>query len=192
MATLKKLLPPVNWQWQQTMLRVKDSKASTAYYCEHYGMTLICFLDFPEWSFDLSFLASLPEEQTYDLDPASAEAKAYCFGGVYGGHGNVCLELTHNYGTEAEAGKVYHAGNAMEAAGQDGLHPAGRDGFGHVAFNCDDVYAKRPAIPYALQFITVLYHRLFSTDSRLRVFRLHAPSWKAAGWNSRRNPTRAE
>jgi len=41
----------------------------------------------------------------------------------------VTLELTHNYGTEDdESFKGYHAGNEE------------KDGFGHVAFNCDDVY----------------------------------------------------
>jgi lactoylglutathione lyase len=39
------------------------------------------------------------------------------------------LELTHNYGTEKDDFGGYHAGN------QD------NDGFGHVAFNTDDVYA---------------------------------------------------
>ena len=70
--------------------------------------------------------ATLPEGEEYTLDPKSEEAKKYCFSGVYAGHGNVCLELTHNYGTEDEAGSVYHCGNAMGAEGQDGLDPAGR------------------------------------------------------------------
>uniref|UniRef100_A0A7S0CKV9 Lactoylglutathione lyase n=1 Tax=Proboscia inermis TaxID=420281 RepID=A0A7S0CKV9_9STRA len=39
------------------------------------------------------------------------------------------LELTHNYGTEDPSFKGYHVGNQ------------GNDGFGHVAFNTDDVYA---------------------------------------------------
>jgi len=40
----------------------------------------------------------------------------------------VCLELTCNYGTETQDDFKYHAGNGE------------RDGFGHVAFNTDDVY----------------------------------------------------
>jgi lactoylglutathione lyase len=38
------------------------------------------------------------------------------------------LELTHNYGTEKDESQKYHAGNAE------------KDGFGHVAFNVEDVY----------------------------------------------------
>ena len=38
----------------------------------------------------------------------------------------VTLELTHNYGTETDDSK-YHPGNEE------------KDGFGHVAFNTDDV-----------------------------------------------------
>ena len=39
------------------------------------------------------------------------------------------LELTHNYGTEKDDFGGYHPGNQEN------------DGFGHVAFNTDDVYA---------------------------------------------------
>ena len=127
------------WQWQQTMLRIKDPVASVDYYSKNFGMTLIAKLDFPQWQFALYFLASLPEGTAYDLDPTSDEAAAYLWGGDYAGHKNVALELTHNYGTEKLEGAVYHGGNAME---DDGLGAGGRDGFGHIAFNCDDVYAS--------------------------------------------------
>jgi catechol 2,3-dioxygenase-like lactoylglutathione lyase family enzyme len=40
----------------------------------------------------------------------------------------VTIELTHNYGTEKEEGPVYHPGN------ED------KDGFGHLAMACEDVY----------------------------------------------------
>ena len=40
------------------------------------------------------------------------------------------LELTYNYGTDTdETFKGYHTGNKE------------KDGFGHIAFNTDDVYA---------------------------------------------------
>jgi lactoylglutathione lyase len=39
------------------------------------------------------------------------------------------LELTYNYGTEADSFEGYHPGNQE------------RDGFGHIAFNTNDVYA---------------------------------------------------
>ena len=127
------------WQWQQTMLRIKDPVASVDYYSKNFGMTLIAKLDFPQWQFALYFLASLPEGTAYDLDPTSDEAAAYLWSGDYAGHKNVALELTHNYGTEKLEGAVYHGGNAME---DEGLGAGGRDGFGHIAFNCDDVYAS--------------------------------------------------
>eukprot|EP00292_Cryptomonas_paramecium_P025605 CAMPEP_0113694276 /NCGR_PEP_ID=MMETSP0038_2-20120614/20178_1 /TAXON_ID=2898 /ORGANISM="Cryptomonas paramecium" /LENGTH=67 /DNA_ID=CAMNT_0000616537 /DNA_START=33 /DNA_END=233 /DNA_ORIENTATION=- /assembly_acc=CAM_ASM_000170 len=41
----------------------------------------------------------------------------------------VALELTHNYDTEKDEAFKYHPGNQE------------KDGFGHVAFNCRDVYA---------------------------------------------------
>ena len=40
----------------------------------------------------------------------------------------MCLELTHNWGTEKDEGFKYHPGNQE------------KDGFGHLAFACDDVY----------------------------------------------------
>ena len=126
------------WQWQQTMLRIKDPVASVDYYTKNYGMTLLAKCDFPQWDFALYFLATLPEGTTYDLDPNSQEAQDYLWKGEYNGHKNVALELTHNYGTESIDGPVYHAGNAMEC---EELGKGGRDGFGHIAFNCNDVYA---------------------------------------------------
>jgi lactoylglutathione lyase len=119
-----------HWHWQQTMLRIKDPKASVAHYTENYGMTLIAHLQFPQWTFDLYFLTTLPEGTEYTLDPKSKEAEAYCFQGDYGGHENVALELTHNYGTEELEGPVYHGGNAMECPE---IGENGRDGFGHIA-----------------------------------------------------------
>lgn len=132
-----------HWHWQQTMLRIKDPKASVAHYTENYGMTLIAHLQFPQWTFDLYFLTTLPEGTEYTLDPKSKEAEAYCFQGDYGGHENVALELTHNYGTEELEGPVYHGGNAMECPE---IGENGRDGFGHIAFNVDDVYAACDAL----------------------------------------------
>ena len=47
------------WQWQQTMLRIKDPVASVDYYTKNYGMTLLAKLDFPQWEFALYFLATV-------------------------------------------------------------------------------------------------------------------------------------
>lgn len=128
---------PLNWQWQQTMLRVKDPAVSVPFYRDHFGLTLIACIRFPDHRFDLYFLASLPEEENYSLDPHSQAAVDYLWEGNYGGHKGAVLELTHNYSTQEQPGPVYHPGNQMQDPASD---EPGRDGFGHIAFNTDDVH----------------------------------------------------
>ena len=110
--------------WQQTMLRIADPEKSIPFYTDVMGMTLIDTLDFPQWNFKLFFLTTLPEGETYDLVPGTQEAHDYMWS-IEG----TALELTHNYGTEEESFEGYHPGNQE------------KDGFGHVAFNTDDVFA---------------------------------------------------
>lgn len=116
-------LVPGRPTWQQTMLRIADPKKSIPFYTDIMGMTVIDTLDFPQWNFKLFFLTTLPEGETYDLTPGTQEAHDYMWS-IEG----TALELTYNYGTEEESFKGYHPGN------ED------KDGFGHVAFNTDDVY----------------------------------------------------
>jgi len=113
-----------NWTWQQSMLRIKDPAASLAFYRDTLGLTLIDKLDFEQWGFSLYFLMSLPKDQPYTLTPGSQEAHEF----LWTTNGTT-IELTHNYGSEAKEGAVYHPGNQE------------RDGFGHLAFAVDDVYA---------------------------------------------------
>ena len=87
-------------------------------------MTVIDTLDFPQWNFKLFFLTTLPEGEAYDLIPGTKEAHDYMWS-IEG----TALELTYNYGTEKDDFQGYHPGNEE------------KDGFGHVAFNTDDVYA---------------------------------------------------
>ena len=62
--------------------------------------------------------------------PGSEEAHRYLWSMP-----GTTLELTYNYGTEAdEAFAGYHPGNAE------------RDGFGHIAFNTEDVYEASAAL----------------------------------------------
>lgn len=136
LARMKSSVNPLGGQWQQTMLRIKDPAVSIPFYRDHFGLTLIAHLRFPEYKFDLYFLASIPEGEAYDLDPQSPAAMQYLWQGEYGGHRSVALELTHNYGTEDIEGPVYHPGNLGEDAS---MGSPGRDGFGHIAFNTDDV-----------------------------------------------------
>jgi len=110
--------------WQQTMLRIADPKKSIPFYTDVMGMTVIDTLDFPQWNFKLFFLTTLPETEKYTLTPGTQEAHDYMWA-IEG----TALELTYNYGTEEESFKGYHPGNQE------------KDGFGHVAFNTDDVYA---------------------------------------------------
>ena len=104
------------------MLRIKDPKKSLPYYTEIFGMTLVDVYDFPDMKFSLYFLTTLPKGEDYTLTPGSPEAHAYNWSMK-----GTTLELTYNYGSEADDTK-YHAGNEE------------KDGFGHIAFNCDDVY----------------------------------------------------
>lgn len=68
-------------------------------------------------------MTTLPEGEEYTLTPGTQEAHDYLWTME-----GTALELTHNYGTEKPGFKGYHPGNEPN------------DGFGHVAFNCDDTY----------------------------------------------------
>jgi len=112
--------------WQQTMIRIADPSKSLPFYTDVLGMTHIDTLDFPQWKFSIYFVTTLPEGETYTLKPGTQEAHDYLWSME-----GVALELTHNHGTEDPDGdfKGYHAGNEE------------KDGFGHIAVSCDDVYA---------------------------------------------------
>ena len=129
-------LQKMNIGWQQTMLRVKDPQASVQFYTENFGMALANVYKFDDFS--LYFLCSLREGDPAPPEAGSDAAHEYVFNAR---HGQAFLELTHNHGTEKEdaprplkdhAGReqVYHNGNSDPR------------GFGHVAFNVDDVYAR--------------------------------------------------
>ena len=109
--------------WQQTMIRVKDPKISVPYYEKRFGMTLLNRYDFPSMKFSLYFLASLKKADARPPKIGTPESAKYLWS-----FPGTTVELTHNWGTEAKEGPVYHPGNAE------------RDGFGHLAFECDDVY----------------------------------------------------
>lgn len=105
------------------MLRIKDPSKTIPFYTDLFGMTVIDTLDFPQWKFKLYFLTTLPEGEVYNLTPGTQAAHDYMWS-IEG----TALELTYNYGSESD-GTKYHPGNEE------------KDGFGHVAFNTDDVYA---------------------------------------------------
>ena len=128
-------LRSMNPSFQQTMLRVKDPKASVAFYTEHFGMTLVQTYDFDDFS--LYFLATLKDGEKVPGPPGSPEAHDFLWNGR---HGASFLELTHNHGTEKDPAQwtlTDHAGRPQY------YHNGNTDprGFGHIAFNVLDVYA---------------------------------------------------
>lgn len=106
----------------QTMLRVRDPVASVRFYVDVLGMTLLHKLDFPEMRFSLYFLSYLANGETV---PEELAAKSqFIFARA------TTLELTHNWGTEADATFTgYHNGN---------VEPRG---FGHLGVSVPDVAA---------------------------------------------------
>ncbi len=106
------------FNFSQTMLRVKDVKKSIAFY-QALGMKVVKELHFDEAGFSLYYLAS-------SNAPDDADTKTMF---------QPVLELTHNHGTENDDNFQHFNGNEE-----------GRQGFGHVGFLVDDVYKACDAI----------------------------------------------
>ena len=114
---------------QQTMLRVKEPKASLDFYCDVLGFNLVMMWAFPQWSFNVYFVAQADPATI----PADEEARwAYCM------RTPGCIELTWNYGSEKEEGKVYNTGNSDPTGSTNGEKVRG--GFGHLGITVPDVY----------------------------------------------------
>ena len=119
-------LNPMGFSWQQTMLRVKNGVESVKFYEKNFNMRLIHVYKFPQWSFDLYFLAILDEnESELPFTIPSPESEKYLWNMRLG---NTCLELTHNYGSESDSTFQINNGNVEPFRG-----------FGHIAFMCSDV-----------------------------------------------------
>lgn len=100
---------PSNYRLNHTMLRVKSAETSLKFYQEVMGMTLLRTSENKDAAFNLYFLgypSSNPSIKENAKNPV-AEWEGL-------------LELTWNYGTEKQEGKVYHDGNAEP------------QGFGHI------------------------------------------------------------
>lgn len=106
------------------MLRVKDPAVSLDFYTRVLGMRLLLHLPFPDRSFSLFFLGYASDAAVAALpdDPKDRAEHVFALPGL--------LELTHNYGTEAEAGQVYKSGN-----------DEGSKGFGHIGISVPSVSA---------------------------------------------------
>lgn len=98
------------FNFSQTMLRVKDPKKSIEFY-QKLGLKVLEERHFDDFS-------------TYFLVPSDV-ADGTKFKDLF----QPVLELTHNHGTENDADFKYNSGN------EDG-----RQGYGHIGFLVDDVY----------------------------------------------------
>ncbi len=112
-----------DYKLTQTMLRIKDPSVSIPFYQDVLGMTLLDQYDFAAMKFSLYFLAY--ENGLVGEPPESGPAKvAWVFNQVG------AIELTHNWGTEADNNfGGYHSGNEEPK------------GFGHIGITVPDVYA---------------------------------------------------
>lgn len=110
---------PWEFSLQQTMLRIKDPEASLDFYINKLGFRLLHTYEFPQWSFNLYFLAVPPPGSPEWPTPGTKESEALLWTMKYS-----CLELTYNYSPEE-----LNNGN---------VEP--HRGFGHIAVMTPDVY----------------------------------------------------
>ena len=104
-----------------SMLRVKDPERALDFYTRIMGMRLLRKLDFPEMNFSLYFLHRSDADDAAPDDAGERTAWMFAQRGI--------LELTHNWGSEADAAFAYHDGNAKP------------QGFGHICFSVPDLDA---------------------------------------------------
>jgi lactoylglutathione lyase len=128
-----------NPRLQQTMIRIKDPKVSVPFYIDNFGMKLIHWIDFPQWTFTVYFLEKQRDGQTSPectLEKATQESEAY-LNSMTG----ATIELTHNHGSESDdTFSVWNGNTGKDADGPNYAEEPAVRGFGHIAFNTDDVY----------------------------------------------------
>ena len=120
---------PNYFNFSQTMLRIKDPSKSIPFY-EAFGMKVVRSKDYGDFSnYFLASSSNVDADIDYSsLDDAEAKSKlSMMFGPI--------LELTHNHGTEKDDDFQHYNGNEE-----------GRQGFGHIGFLVDDVYAACDSI----------------------------------------------
>ncbi|TKA76064.1 hypothetical protein B0A55_05707 [Friedmanniomyces simplex] len=104
------------YRMNHTMIRVKDKDASLKFYQDIMGMTLKRTSENEAAKFTLYFLGYGPPAGDQSANGVNPTADR-----------EGLLELTWNYGTEKEEGRVYHDGNAEP------------QGFGHICVSVDDL-----------------------------------------------------
>jgi lactoylglutathione lyase len=113
--TAANMTDPSKYKFNHSMLRIKDPKASLAFY-KHLGMSVVEEKKFPDNKFDLYFLA-------YNSPKAASH-------GNHWSDREGIIELTHNYGTEDDPN--YKVANGNKEPGK---------GFGHVCISVDNIQA---------------------------------------------------
>lgn len=103
------------------MLRVKDPAVALDFYTRVFGMRVLRKLDFAEMKFSLYFLHRAQAGEAVPEDVGERTAWTFAQRGI--------LELTHNWGTEADPAFKYHDGNAPP------------QGFGHICFSVPELDA---------------------------------------------------
>ena len=110
---------PARYVLNQTMLRIKDPARSIPFYRDVLGMGLLDRYDFPVAKFSLYFLGypqgPVPDDRAARIQWVFEQP--------------ALLELTHNWGTEADSDFAYHNGNSKPR------------GFGHIGLSVPDVHA---------------------------------------------------
>ena len=107
--------------FNHTMLRVKDVAKSLDFYTRVLGFTVVRKRDFDEAAFSLYFLVRVADRSAIPADEPARGQWLLSQPGV--------LELTHNHGTQDDAGFAYHDGNSEPR------------GFGHICISVPDVEA---------------------------------------------------
>ena len=105
--------------FNHSMLRIKDPELSLDFYTRIMGMVVLRRLDFPEMKFSLYFLAVNDKKNPVPADKSDRTEWTFSQKSI--------LELTHNWGTEAQDDFKYHDGNAQP------------QGFGHICFSVPDL-----------------------------------------------------
>ena len=104
----KTMTDPKTYKLNHSMIRIKDPKITIPFYESNFGMKVIDSIEMKEAKFTLYFLAFDGSEA-----PNGGRARSDREG---------LLELTHNYGTEADPKYRPHSGNSDPK------------GFGHLCF----------------------------------------------------------
>ena len=110
-------------------MRVKDPKKSLDFYCNVLGFKLIHYSEFPQWKFNVYFVAPVSSSTVQSTQEGRWNHCMKTPG---------CIELTWNYGSENEEGNVYNTGNADTTGVSDGSKVRG--GFGHIGITVPNVY----------------------------------------------------